>query len=138
MGEARGGARHVIKAFGVEEMLREHGYEPSQELMDEFPEATLADLRRTSGEVDLLLRMDVVGIHPTEVRTVGNCRLLQSQFGMGKLIVGNVPGDRCGEVNATATKYARGSWDVSEESVAFVHAALQRPAFDDLEELQPE
>ena len=82
--------------------------------------------------------MDVVGIHPTEVRTVGNRRLLQSQFGTGMMIVGNVPGDRCGEVNATATRYARGSWEVPQESVAFVHAVIERPAFEELQELEPE
>ena len=80
--------------------------------------------------------MDVVGLHPTTVRTEGHRRLMRSQFGSGLLLVGNVPGDRCGEVNATAMSYARGSWDSPVGSVAHVHAVLAPPVFSELEELE--
>ena len=67
--ESRDGVRHSIKAFGVDQISREVKYSPPRELLEEFPEATEEQMRRTTGEVDLLLGMDVVGIHPTELRT---------------------------------------------------------------------
>ena len=92
--ETRTGERHVVKAFGVEEISRERSYEPPVELLEEFPEATLEQLRRTDGDVDILLGMDIVGLHPLAIRTAGNRRLMESQFGTGKLLVGKVPGHK--------------------------------------------
>ena len=92
---ARDGTRHPIRAFGVDEISKERRYEPPNELLDEFPEVSAEQIRRLPGEVDLLLGMDVVGLHPSKVRTVGHRMLMQSQFGTGHLLVGNVPGDHC-------------------------------------------
>merc|ERR1711867_240907 len=77
-----------------------------------------------------------MGLHPTKIRAEGHRMLLASRFGTGRLLVGNVPGDHCGEVNATAMKYARGSWEAPMNSVAHVHAVLAPPIFSELEELE--
>ena len=79
--QTRGGERHVIQAFGVDEISSERRYEPSEELLSEFPEVSVAEVSRRPGKVDFLLGMDVVGLHPTAVRTVGNCHLLTSHRG---------------------------------------------------------
>merc|ERR1711867_76616 len=88
--------------------------------------------------VDLLLGMDVVGLHPVKVRAVGHRMLLASQFGTGQLLVGNVPGDRCGAVNATAMRYARGSWEAPSHEVAHVRVASSPLLFEELEDLDVE
>ena len=130
--EDRDGQRHAIKAFGVEDISRERGYEPPEELLAEFPEVSAEDIRRVPGEVDLLLGMDVVGLHPSKIRTVGHRMLMSSQFGTGRLLVGNVPGNHCGAVNATAMRYARGSWEVPEERVNHVRVASSPSLFEEL------
>ena len=78
----------------------------------------------------------MVGLHPTDIRTVGNRRLLSSQFGTGHLLVGHVPGDKCGEVNATAMRYARGSWDMPAQSVAHVSLAPPTVEFEEMMDLE--
>merc|ERR1711867_414074 len=132
------GVRHCIRAFGVDEISKEKGYEPPPELLAEFPEASLADIRRTSGDVDLLLGMDVVGLHPVKVRAVGHRMLLSSLFGTGHLLVGNVPGDRCGAVNATAMRYARGSREAPEHEIAHVRTMDAENLFEELRDLEAE
>ena len=79
----RQGSRYGIKAFGVEQISKERPYEPEDAVMDDFPGVQAAEVSRMGGEVDLLLGMDVVGIHPVEVKTVGHRRLLRSKFGTG-------------------------------------------------------
>merc|ERR1711867_316802 len=88
--------------------------------------------------VDLLLGMDVVGLHPVKVRAVGHRMLLSSQFGTGRLLVGNVPGDRCGAVNATAMRYARGSWEAPTHEVAHVRTLAADRIFEELQDLEAE
>ena len=86
--------------------------------------------------MDILFGMDVVGLHPVAVRTVGNKRVLSSKFGSGGLLVGAVPGHTSMELNANAIKLAQGTWDPPIEAT-ISHAAAQVPQFIELQDLEP-
>merc|ERR1711867_285771 len=81
--------------------------------------------------------MDVIGLHPTALRTEGNCRVLQSDFGVGKLLVGTVPGQEGMELNANATRLSQGSWELPQGAKVH-HSAARIADFYELEDLEPE
>ena len=115
-----------IRAFGVDSISMEQEYVPPPELIAKYPELTVQQMSRSAGEIDLLLGMDVVGLHPVTIRSEGNQRLLNTKFGVGKLLVGCVPGTEVQQVNASAARLSRGSWDKPVNGV--VHRVQAWPA----------
>ena len=56
--------------------------------MDTFPDLRPEEVARRPGDIEVLLGLDVVGMHPVEEQTVGNQRVYRSRFGLGRLLVG--------------------------------------------------
>ena len=65
----------------------------------------------------MLFGMDAIGMFPEDVKTMGNQRVLATRFGVGKLLVGCVPGVGTQQVNATAARLARGTWTRPTEGI---------------------
>ena len=99
---------------------------PPPNLLAKYPDMTVQQLSRGAGEIDLLLGMDVVGLHPVTIRTEGNQRVMGTKFGVGKLLVGVVPGVESQQVNAAAARLSRGSWERPVEGI--VHRVQAYPA----------
>ena len=72
------------------------------------------EIAREQGEIEILLGMDVIGLHPTEARTCGNQRMLYSQFGRKRLLVGAVPGQACSHLDINAVRLSQGSWELPD------------------------
>ena len=64
---------------------------------------------RPTGEVELLIGSDNLGLHPTEFEAQGNLKVYKSNFGSGYVIVGKHPALKCQH---------------SEDNVSFVHVSL--------------
>merc|ERR1711867_50611 len=75
---SRDGEEKVIQALGVESISKEGEYVPDEDTLSRFPEARMEMVRRSGGEVDVLMGMDVVNLHPTARATRGQQRLLDS------------------------------------------------------------
>ena len=63
-----------------------------KEIHEQFPERTPEELCRPHGEVDLLIGIDRVDIHPAVHMTQDHLRLCSSVFGTGWAIGGTIPG----------------------------------------------
>merc|ERR1711867_397986 len=93
-------------------------------------------VRRSGGEVDVLMGMDVVNLHPTARVTRGQQRLLDSGFGSGQILVGSVPGRPAGGLHVHAVMLTQARWTLPPGAV--VTAMEDRlPKFLDLEDLEP-
>ena len=108
-----------IRAFGVDTISREAPFEPTGELRTKYPDLNEHQLRRRGGEVDVFLGMDVIGMFPVPIQTMGNQRVLSTNFGVGKLLVGCVPGVETHQISAAASRLAKGSWE--KPTVGVIH-----------------
>ena len=126
-----------VRAFGVHSISRETEYYPPADLMTRFPELEPEEVQRVGGEIHVLMGMDLVGLHPREERTVGNQRLLASQFGKGKLLVGAVPGTACGHLDANAIKLSQGTWELPPGATVS-HSMVKVSMLTEFEDLQPD
>ena len=105
--------------------------------MSRFLELEPAEVERHEGEIDILLGMDVVGLHPVEGVTRGNQRMMISQFGKGKMLVGAVPGVNCAHLDVNAVRLSQGCWELPPGAVV-THASAKVTSFDEFEDMQPE
>ena len=126
-----------VKAFGVDSISREAAYYPTPDLLSKFPELEAEEIEWREGDIEILLGMDVVGMHPVESKTRGNQRLMLSQFGKGKLLVGAVPGRNCPHLDVNAVRLSQGSWDLPPGATVS-HAAARVVGFSELQDLEPE
>ena len=84
----------------------------------------------------MLLGMDVVNLHPTAIVTRGDQRLLDSNFGTGKILVGSVSGRPEEGLHVHAVMLTRARWTLPVGGlVAKIEDRL--PAFLELEDLPP-
>ena len=70
------GDRHPIMAFGVDSISTEAEFDPPEELRKDYPNLSRDQLYRRGGDIDVLLGMDVVGIHPVDISTKGHQRVV--------------------------------------------------------------
>ena len=54
-----------------------------------FPEVKYEDIQRPIGMVDMLIGWNYAYLHPTNLRTDGNLRLMSSKFGTGYCVDGS-------------------------------------------------
>ena len=130
------GARCAVKALGVDSISSEPDFQPTEEILEEFPEVSANQIARKAGDIDVLLGMDVVAWHPRDVATRGNRRLLSSDFGTGTMLVGAVPGVSCGALDANAVMLTQARWDLPARAVVS-RVSDRLPEFLELEDLRP-
>ena len=130
----RQGKQHLVKAVGLETITEGSRKVDMAPIKKAFPQLKMEDVERPEGEVDVLLGMELRGMHPVAVETQGNLRLVESQFGTGWIMTGATPGEHQGEsVCAMAVKLSRAS--LSPPIKARIHHTLSRfPDFIELEE----
>merc|ERR1711867_145691 len=101
----RDGKAWPAKLFGVDSISAEGHYCPDAKTLQAFPGLKVDQVKREGGEIELLVGMEMVAAHPTEIATVGNQRLLKSKFGSGKMLVGQVAGGLPSVLNAHAVHF---------------------------------
>ena len=86
---------HIITAYGIVSISNDIQQVDISSVEDEFSEDVhciwkhLED--RPHGEIELLVGMNQCGIHPGDVKTSGNLKIMSSIFGNGYLLVGAHP-----------------------------------------------
>ena len=75
------GETWTVSAYGIDEITANLQQVDIQDIKSRFPEVDAAKLRRPQGQIDMLIGVDSCTMMPTVVKTVGNCQLLENQFG---------------------------------------------------------
>ena len=77
------GTVHTVQAYGMSEIMDTVEYVEVKGVSHLFPEVRYEDIKRPIGMVDMLISLNYAYLHPTNLRTDGNLRLMSSQFGTG-------------------------------------------------------
>ena len=75
------GVVHTVKAYGMEEITDTVEYIEVKGVSHLFPEVRYQDIKRPIGIVDMLIGLNYAYLHPTNLRSDGNLRLMSSKFG---------------------------------------------------------
>ena len=109
----REGNSHNVKAFGLDKLNGKIEKVDVDGVKTLFSQTTQQEwdkiAMRPTGEVELLIGSDNLGLHPTEFEAQGNLKVYKSNFGSGYVIVGKHPALKCQH---------------SEGNVSFVHVSL--------------
>ena len=93
------GEEHTIQAFGIDRITRKIqnvDVDGVKEIFSiDIQEVWDSVRTRPSGEVDLLVGNNHLGLHPTELEAVGNIKVLKSKFGSGLVLSGSHPELKC-------------------------------------------
>ena len=121
--------RHKIRAMGLMEIGSQKAYHPYSDVKNNFPKKSMDQLKRKAAVLDILLWMDVIGIQPTELKTVGNQRMVASKFRQGKILTGVVACEHAVELSAMAYQVVTlGSYDLPE-GTEFINSRAKIPPF---------
>merc|ERR1711867_57671 len=80
--------------------------------LEKFPGVKASQVSRKEGDIELLVGMEMVAAHPTDLTTVGSQRLMKSRFGSGRMLVGVVPGGEGMVMSVEVMHVSRGSWEL--------------------------
>ena len=84
----RNGDKHKIVAYEIEEICGKIGKIKVGHLVQSFPSLKHEDVKRHSGEIDLLIGFDHAALHPQRIDVHEGLCLYKSQFGTGKILGG--------------------------------------------------
>ena len=91
----REGNSHNVKAFGLDKLNGKIEKVDVDGVKTLFSQTTQQEwdkiAMRPTGEVELLIGSDNLGLHPTEFEAQGNLKVYKSNFGSGYVIVGKHP-----------------------------------------------
>ena len=89
------GEKHTIKAFGVQKISGGLSSVDLSDLKDLFSHSTQESWscveNRPTGDVEILIGANFLGLHPSDHETVGNIKIKTSMFGSGLVAVGSHP-----------------------------------------------
>ena len=110
----RWGGRRLVKAIGLDHLTEPSKQEDLTAVKEIFPELDLSDVTRPGATVDVLLGLESVSLHPVAIETRGELRLMESQFGTGRVLCGALPGSLSGQ-------------DITDSAHYLSRATLERP-----------
>ena len=102
----RGGGKHLIKAYQIDEICGELKALNIKGLMPLFPFTRFQDIKRCSGKIELLIGMEYAKLHPKPACEREGIVLYNSQFGTGKILGGSQQKIECSNEIKNSVKIA--------------------------------
>ena len=72
----------TVQAYEIDEITANLNQVDTQQIQSHFPEIDASIITKPEGKIDMLIGVDSCAIMPIVVKTVGNCQLLENQFGL--------------------------------------------------------
>ena len=85
----RNGDAHIIKAFEIESICGEITAPDMKQFLRLFPGLKLKEIKRTSGEIELLVGNCYAPLHPHRIKTNEGLVLYETEFGTGRILGGS-------------------------------------------------
>ena len=88
------GINHTITAFGVTNISNHQNVVDVSRLCDKFSKEVQDDwdlIEQPEGEIELLIGMNALGLHPTDIEVRDNLKFMSSNFGTGRMLAGSHP-----------------------------------------------
>ena len=130
------GARHHLKAYGMDVITEVESVPDLRDVKHLFPGVPDEALRVPIGEVDLLIGQNHRSIQPKGAEEVKELRMVNSKFGCGKILTGTHPniagGGHC--VNHAA-RLMKGMEKSLPNYATVFHNLIKIPSFFEAEEL---
>ena len=84
----RFGKKHLLCLYGIDSITSPIQKVNIDGIMHKFPDTRALDVARPIGQVDILVGIDKLSLHPKQVLNVGDLGLFQSLFGTGWILAG--------------------------------------------------
>ena len=75
---------HCLKVYGIDKITNDIAEVELKPIIKQFKNVDLHDVRRPSGEVDVLIGYDYAGWHPTPEQVNEHLIILSNLFGSGR------------------------------------------------------